>query len=103
MDPKRVLIVEPDTSFALSLATLFQDVGHRTALAADAAGAERDVAERPPDLVVLRAELPDGSGFAACPRLRRAGAPRPVPVIVISSDASEDALAEHARTSSAAD
>ena len=41
MDPKRVLIVEPDSAFALSIASLFRDDGYHTAVAPSAADAER--------------------------------------------------------------
>src|SRR3990172_1858611 len=98
---KRVLIVEPDTAFALSLASLFREDGLQTGVAADAARAEREIAARSPDLVLVRAELPGASGFSLCGRLRREVPD--LPVIVFSSDATPDALAEHARTIAAAD
>ncbi|HVI94683.1 MAG TPA: response regulator, partial [Anaeromyxobacter sp.] len=100
MESKRVLIVEPDNSFALSLASLFQDDGHLTSVAASAADGQREIAARRPDLVLARAELPDASGFALCGRLRRE---QPgLPVVLYSSDAPHEALEEHARTPAAA-
>jgi ParB family chromosome partitioning protein len=96
MEAKRVLVVEPDAAFGLSLAGLFRADGCATAVAGSAADAEREIAARPPDLVVVRAELPDLSGFSLCGRLRRE---RPgLPLILLSSDATAEALAEHART-----
>jgi ParB family chromosome partitioning protein len=103
MDPKRVLIVEPDGSFALSLASLFQGDGFATAVARSAAEAERAVAERPPHLLLLRAELPDVSGFYLAGRFRRSPAAAGVPIILFSSEAVPEAFAEHARTAAAAD
>jgi len=103
MDPKRVLIVEPDGPFALSLASLFQGDGFSTAVARSAAEAERAVGERPPHLLLLRAELPDVSGFSLCAWLRRAPAAAGVPIVLISSEAGPGAFAEHARTAAAAD
>jgi ParB family chromosome partitioning protein len=103
MDSKRVLIVEPDTAFALSLASLFQDSSQQTEIAASAAEAERAAAARTPDLVLVRAELPDDSGFSLVPRLRDAGRGRRLPVVLFSSDASQEAMTEHARTGAAAD
>ncbi|HEX7624891.1 MAG TPA: response regulator, partial [Anaeromyxobacteraceae bacterium] len=100
MDPKRVLIVESDTAFALSLASLFRDGGEQTSVAASGADAEREIAARRPDLVIARAELPDISGFSLCGRLRREQ--RGLPVVIYSSEASHDALEEHARTAVAA-
>src|SRR3990172_943141 len=100
MDPKRVLIVEPDSAFALSIASLFRDDGHQTAVAPSASDAEREIASRPPDVVLVRAELPDLSGFSLCARLRKERSS--LPVVLFSSDASQEALTEHARTPAAA-
>jgi len=101
VDPKRILIVEPDSAFALSLASVYRGEGCATAVAASAADAERELAARTPDLVLVRAELPDLSGFTLCGRLRRE---RPgLPVVLFSSESAPEALAEHARTPAAAD
>jgi ParB family chromosome partitioning protein len=98
MNPSRILIVEPDHSFGLSLASLFQDDGLTTRVARSAGEAELEIAVRRPDLVVLRAELPDLSGFSLCARLRHDRATARIPVILYSSDTAPGALAEHAST-----
>ncbi len=101
MDSKRILIVEPDSAFALSLASVYRGEGCATGVAPTAADAEREMAARAPDLVVVRAELPDLSGFTLCGRLRR---DRPgLPVVLFSSESAPEALAEHARSPGAAD
>ena len=102
MDPKRVLIVEPDNAFALSLASLFRDDGHATWVAASAADAVREVDARSPDLLVIRAELPDQSGFSLCARVRKDRRTTRIPIILFSSESSQEALTEHARTPAAA-
>jgi ParB family chromosome partitioning protein len=93
-----VLIVEPDHSFGLSLASLFQDDGCATRVARSAGEAELEIATRRPDLVLLRAELPDLSGFSLCARLRHDRATERLPLILYSSDTAPGALAEHAST-----
>jgi ParB family chromosome partitioning protein len=98
MTQQRVLIVEPDHPFGLSLASLFQEDGFATRVAAGAAEAEREIALRRPDLIVLRAELPDLSGFSLCARLRHDRATARLPLILYSSDTAPASLAEHART-----
>jgi ParB family chromosome partitioning protein len=98
MTPSRILIVEPDHSFGLSLASLFQDDGLATRVARSAGEAELEIAVRRPDLVVIRAELPDLSGFSLCARLRHDRATARLPVILYSSDTAPGALAEHAST-----
>jgi ParB family transcriptional regulator, chromosome partitioning protein len=105
MDPsKRVLIVEADNTFALSLAAILQASGFASSIAADATEAQRDIKERRPSLVLLRAELPDLSGFTLCGRLRKDKSAQAIPIILLSSDATPEALAEHrSHPASAAD
>src|SRR5512133_3116538 len=98
MEPKRVLIIEPDTAFALSLAAIFKEDGCATRVAATAAEAELEIASRRPDLCVVRAELGDLSGFSLCAHLRHDPATAHLPVVLYSSDTPPEALAEHART-----
>ncbi len=98
MTPKRILVVEPDAPFALSVASFFREEGHQTGVAVSAAEAELEIASRRPDLVVMRAELPDLSGFSLCAHLRHDKATARLPVILYSSDTPPASLAEHART-----
>ncbi|HSD21089.1 MAG TPA: response regulator, partial [Anaeromyxobacter sp.] len=98
MEQKRVLIVEPDHAFALSLASLFRADGCATRVVASAGEAELEIATRRPDLVVARAELPDLSGFSLCARLRHDRTTAGLPVLLYSSDTPPEALAQHART-----
>jgi ParB family chromosome partitioning protein len=98
MDTKRVLIVEPDHAFALALASLFREDGCETAVAGSAAEAEMEIASRRPQLVVVRAELPDLSGFSLCAQLRHDLATASLPIVLFSSDTPPESLAEHART-----
>jgi ParB family chromosome partitioning protein len=98
MTAPRVLIVEPDAGFALTLATVVRDQGWTSAVAGSAAEAELEIAARRPGLVLLRAELPDLSGFAVCARLRHDQAAARLPVILYSSETGPESLAEHART-----
>src|SRR5512140_1821353 len=99
MDPqKRVLIVEPDHGFALALASLFHEDGHTTRIAGSAAEAQMEIATRRPNLCVVRAELPDLSGFSLCAQLRHDPVTASLPVILFSSDTPPESLADHART-----
>ena len=49
---RRVLIVESQNDFALSMATVLKSAGYQTAMAATAADAQREMEKRRPDLVV---------------------------------------------------
>ncbi len=98
MTAPRVLIVEPDAAFALTLAAAVRDAGWSSGVAGSAAEAELEIAARRPGLVVMRAELPDLSGFSMCARLRHDQAMMKLPVILYSSETASASLAEHART-----
>jgi ParB family chromosome partitioning protein len=98
MATPRVLIVEPDSAFALSLAAVVRDAGWSSAVAGSAAEAELEIVTRRPGLVVMRAELPDLSGFSLCARLRHDRVTAELPVILYSSETDPASLAEHART-----
>jgi ParB family transcriptional regulator, chromosome partitioning protein len=100
---RRVLIVESQHDFALSMASLLRTAGYQTATAGSAAEAQRELELRRPDLVVLRAELPDQSGFVLCGQIRKGKFSHPMPVLILSSDVGQDGLSQHAQGPNAAD
>src|SRR4051812_32879494 len=100
---RRVLIVESQNDFALSMASVLKDAGYQTAMAQTSAEAQRELEKRRPDLVVLRAELPDQSGFVLCGHIKKGKFGQALPVLLLSSDVGQEGLAEHSRSNSAAD
>jgi len=100
---RRVLIVENQNDFALSMASVLKGAGYQTALAEDGAEAQRELEKRRPDLVVLRAELPDQSGFVLCGHIKRGKFGHNLPVLLLTSEVGEEGLAQHAKSSNAAD
>src|SRR5215471_17426794 len=100
---RRVLIVESQNEFALSMASVLREAGYQTATAYNAADAQRELEKRRPDLVVLRAELPDQSGFVLCGHIKKGRFGRNVPVVLLSSDVGRDGLAQHSQGQGAAD
>lgn len=99
---RRVLIVESQNDFALTMASVLKNAGYQTTLAASAADAQRELEKRRPDLVVLRAELPDQSGFVLCGTIRKGKFGQNLPVILLSSDVGAEALQQHAQSANAA-
>jgi ParB family transcriptional regulator, chromosome partitioning protein len=99
---RRVLIVESQNDFALTMAATLKSVGYSTSLAGSAADAQRELEKRTPDVVVLRAELPDQSGFVLCGNIRKGRFGNAIPVILISSDVGPEALAQHSQSANAA-
>src|SRR5215467_9082483 len=100
---RRVLIVESQNDFALSMASVLKGAGYQTATASSAADAQRELQKRRPDLVVLRAELPDQSGFVLCAQIKKGRFGQGLPVVLLSSDVGQDGLAQHSQSTGAAD
>ena len=75
----RILVVDDDRDFVLTLGTLLRQDGHlveEVYRAQDAMRAKRDF---DPDVVLIDIALPDGSGYAVAEQIRRhAGAQRPM-------------------------
>src|SRR5262249_21793415 len=100
---RRVLIVESQNDFALSMASVLKGVGYQTAMATSAADAHRELEKRRPDLVVLRAELPDQSGFVLCGQIKKGKFGQNLRVVLLSSDVGREGLSQHAQGAGAAD
>src|SRR5215468_9684240 len=100
---RRILIVESQNDFALSMASVLKGAGYQTATAYSAADAQRELEKRRPDLVILRAELPDQSGFVLCGHIKKGKFGQNLPVLLLTSDVGQEGLAQHSRSSNAAD
>lgn len=100
---RRVLIVEAQNDFALSMASVLRNAGFQTAMAPSAAEASRELGMRRCDLVVLRAELPDSSGFVLCGEIKKGKFGQPPPVLLLSSVMNQEGFEQHARRPDRAD
>src|SRR5262249_14781553 len=100
---RRVLIVESQNEFALSMASVLRSAGFQPATAENPADAQRELELRRPDLVVLRAELPDQSGFMLCGQIKKGRFGQNLPVLLLSSDVGQEGLAQHSQGPNAAD
>src|SRR4051812_32003466 len=95
---RRVLIVESQNDFALSMASVLKTAGYQTAMATSSADAQRELERRRPDLVVLRAELPDQSGFVLCGQIKKGKWGQNLRVLLLSSDVGHEGLTQHSQT-----
>lgn len=86
-DPERLLVVEDDDALREMLVLALSTVCRQVRTATTVAEAEREVAEHPPELIVLDLGLPDGDGADLLRRLRTT---TDVPLIVLSGRDSED-------------
>src|SRR5262249_38603826 len=100
---RRILIVESHNEFALSMASVLRSVGFQTATAENAADAQRELELRRPDLVVLRAELPDQSGFVLCGQIKKGRFGQNLPVLLLSSGGGQEGPAHPSQGPGAAD
>ncbi len=86
--PRRVLIVEDNRALAENIADLFEEEGVTAEVCGTGALALAAVQAEPPDLAILDVRLPDTTGVALVPQLRRL-----IPnseVILMTGDASLD-------------
>ncbi|MBR2978954.1 MAG: response regulator, partial [Myxococcaceae bacterium] len=99
MDQRRILIVDHDEKFALSLATGLHKAGLQTALAHNVSDAQQEIENRNPRMVILRAELPQQSGFSLTGVWKKR---YPTLPILLISEANKEALDAHRNSPNAA-
>jgi CheY-like chemotaxis protein/chromosome segregation ATPase len=99
MDQRRILIVDHDEKFALAMATALHSAGYQTALAHNVNDAQLEIENRNPLLVVLRAELPQQSGFALTGVWKKR---YPALPILLIAESNKEALEAHRNSPNAA-
>src|SRR6266571_4769727 len=82
MNGKVILIVEDDRDIRDLLADFLKREGFAVEVAEDGAAADRILARRVPDLVVLDLMLPGEDGLSICRRLRARGA---TPILMLTA------------------
>src|SRR5436190_4876981 len=87
---KQILIVEDEPAIRDMLSCALGRAGFESVHAADAVQAQRAIAERVPDLVLLDWMLPGTSGIEVARRMRREGLTRDVPIIMLTARGEED-------------
>jgi DNA-binding response OmpR family regulator len=83
----RLLIVDGDAAFRRELRAECEQFGYQVIEAESAADGLREFGERSPNLVLLDAVLPDGSGLDVCRSIRRSD-PK-VPILMVSARGEE--------------
>ena len=100
---RRVLIVESQNDFALSMASVLKSAGYQTAMAHTAADAQREMEKRRPDLVVSARSCRTSPASSSAAQIKKGKFGQNLPVLLLSSDAGEEGLKSTARRPSAAD
>src|SRR6188768_4182034 len=93
----KVLVFESDPSFAETLRTGLLKYGCQVSLVDDANNGLAAASREKPDLILLAIELPRMNGFSVCNKLKRDPALKDVPLIIMSSDSTEETFEQHRR------
>ncbi|GGE99523.1 response regulator [Stappia taiwanensis] len=81
----RVLIVDDAITLTGFLKDLIEQDGYLVDTADTAGTARAALSAHPPDIVLLDAELPDGTGYALCQSMRGDPLSREIPVVMMSA------------------
>ena len=100
---KKVLIFESDAGFANELRGGFSRLGCDVTVVEDSTQGLQAAARDRPDLILLTVELPRSNGFSVCNKLKRDAGLSAVPVLILSSDSTEETFDHHRRLRGRAD
>jgi CheY-like chemotaxis protein len=93
--PTKVLVFESDSAFAEELRTELDAFGCSTLVVDDGnVGLQQAAAERP-DLILLSIELPRMNGFSVCNKLKKDPSLKDVPLIIMSTESSDETFDQH--------
>jgi CheY-like chemotaxis protein len=91
----KVLVFESDPAFAAELRSEFAHLGCTTTVVDDGnVGLQQASSERP-DLILLSIELPRVNGFSVCNKLKKDPGLKDVPLIIMSSESSDETFEQH--------
>lgn len=93
----QVLVFESDAAFAQELEIGLAEYGCQTTVVDDANAGLQAAASEKPDLILLSIELPRMNGFSVCNKLKRDAGLKEVPLIIMSSDSTEETFEQHRR------
>lgn len=94
---RRILIVEDEEDYGQLLVEALGDAGFAVNWAKCAADGLAAFKSEPPDLVILDVNLPDGSGFDICRKLRADGPAKDTPVLFCTVRSAIAPVAEGAK------
>jgi len=95
MASKRILVIESDEEFSESLVSLFSQYDVETRVIGDGKEGLQAAKDDPPDMILLCVELPKMSGYSICNKLKKDKRLKKVPLIIMSSEATEETFEQH--------
>jgi CheY-like chemotaxis protein len=93
--PTKVLVFESDPAFAAELRNELGKLGCATTVVDDGNVGLQQAATDKPDLVLLSIELPRMNGFSVCNKLKKDANLKDVPLIIMSSESSDETFDQH--------
>ncbi|HEY3594331.1 MAG TPA: response regulator, partial [Polyangiaceae bacterium] len=93
--PTKVLVFESDPAFAGELRTELGRLGMVAQVVDDGNAGLNAAADEKPDLILLSIELPRMNGFSVCNKLKKDPGLKDVPLIIMSSDSSDETFEQH--------
>jgi DNA-binding response OmpR family regulator len=99
----KVLLFESDAEFAQILSTGLSSYGCETTVVDDGEEGISAATADVPDLILLTIELPRMNGFSVCNKLKRNAGLKKVPLVLLSSEATEETFEQHKRLRTRAD
>ncbi|MCA9693286.1 MAG: response regulator [Myxococcales bacterium] len=96
------LIIDADGSAPNTIKEILAPFGFEFTVTENGPEAVNVARTTAPDLILIRAELPLTSGFSVCNRLRRHAQTRQIPLVIYSSDVSQEVLDQHRKLKTAA-
>ncbi|HEX8794023.1 MAG TPA: response regulator [Polyangiaceae bacterium] len=91
----KVLVFESDPAFAGELRNELGKLGCATTVVDDGNVGLQQAASDRPDLILLSIELPRMNGFSVCNKLKKDASLKDVPLIIMSSESSDETFEQH--------
>src|SRR6266851_4743206 len=91
----KVLVFESDHAFAGELRTELSRLGCTVNVVDDGNVGLQAASSDPPNLILLSIELPRMNGFSVCNKLKKDAQLKEVPLIIMSSESSDDTFEQH--------
>ncbi len=92
---QRILLFEADQGFAHEVRQKFEALGVTVDVANDGDQGLDIAAAHRPDLILLTIELPRMNGFLVCKKIKKLDSLASVPLLILSSEATEDVFEQH--------
>lgn len=100
---QHILLFESDPAFAQEVQSNFESLGATVDIAGDGAHGLDLAGARRPDLILLSIELPGMNGFLVCKKIKKQDDLQGVPLLIMSSEATEDVFEQHKKLRTRAD